>query len=346
MRIRVSKLVYLPVGGALGAGLLVSAFVIPQPKLTAASDCYSSCNSATTLSLSPSSVVAGRETEEKFRVTVTGDAFGTAKPTGSVDVETDGKVLCHFDLSGGAGDCSLGAHELPGGSYEIEAHYTGDDDLSPSTSGKKHLEVTKGSSRATLTLSKSSVVAGRESEEEFRVTVTADDSAIGKPTGAVDVESDGKILCHFDLSGGEGRCSLGAHELPGGSYEIEAHYVGDDDLTAANSEKKHLDVTKGSSRAALTLSKSTITDGSEADEDFGVRVTADDSAIGKATGRVDIETDGKILCHFDLSDGAGHCSLSEKELKVGSYEIEAHYAGDDDLTAANSEKKHLDVNRS
>jgi Bacterial Ig-like domain (group 3) len=345
MRMRVSKLVYLPVGGALGAGLLVSAFVMPQPKLTAASDCYSSCNSATTLSLSTSSVVAGRESEEKFRVTVTGDAFGTAKPTGSVDVETDGKLLCHFDLSGGKGDCSLGAHELPGGSYEIEAHYNGDDDLSPSTSGRKHLDVTKGSSRATLELSKSTVAAGREAEEDFRVTVTADDSLIGKATGRVDIESDGKVLCHFDLVDGAGRCSLGAHELPGGSYEIDAHYVGDDDLTAANSERKHLDVTKGSSRADLTLSKSTITDGNEAEEDFRVTVTADDSLIGKATGRVDIESDGKVLCDFKLADGAGHCSLGEKELKAGSYEIDAHYVGDDDLTAANSDRRHLDVKK-
>ena len=79
------------------------------------------------------------------------------------------------------------------------------------------------------------MVAGKETEEEFRVRVTADDPVIGKATGRVDIETDGKILCHFNLSDGVGRCGLGAHELPGGSYEIEAHYVGDDDLTAANS---------------------------------------------------------------------------------------------------------------
>ena len=104
-------------------------------------------------------------------------------------------------------------------------------------------------------------------------------------------------------------------------------------------------MTKGSSRAELSLSRSTITDGREADEEFRVRVTADDPAIGKPTGRVYIETDGKVLCDFKLSDGAGHCSLGERELKAGSYEIQAHYVGDDDLTAANSDRKHLDVKR-
>ena len=59
-------------------------------------------------------------------------------------------------------------------------------------------------------------------------------------------------------------------------------------------------MTKGSSRAELSLSRTTITYGQESDEDFRVTVSADDSLIGKATGRVDIETDGKVLCRFEL----------------------------------------------
>ena len=244
MRIRVNKFVYLPVGGALGAGLLVSAFMAPQPKLAASQDCYSACSSATSLSLSRSTVVAGRESDEEFRVTVTGDAFGTAKPTGPGDVEADGRILCRFDLSDGEGHCSLDDKELAGGSYEIEAHYNGDDDLGPSNSGRVHLDVTKGSSKAALSLSKSTITDGRESHEEFRVKVTADDSAIGKATGSVDIETDGKTLCHFDLSDGAGSCSLTDKQLKVGSYEIDAHYNGDDDLNASTSDKKHLTVRK------------------------------------------------------------------------------------------------------
>jgi hypothetical protein len=242
MRIRVNKLVYLPVGGALGAGLLVSAFVVPQPKLTASQDCYSACSSATSLSLSRSTVAAGDESAVEFRVKVTGNAFGTAKPRGLVDVETDGKILCHFDLSGGQGHCSLGDKELAAGSYEITAHYRGDNDLDPSTSRREHLDVTKRDSRAALSLSRSTVTDGRESAEEFRVKVTADASAIGRATGSVDVETDGKVLCHFDLSDGAGRCSLGNRELKAGSYEITAHYNGDDDLRPSTSGREHLTV--------------------------------------------------------------------------------------------------------
>ena len=141
MRIRVNKFVYLPVGGALGAGLLVSAFMAPQPKLAASQDCYSACGSATSLSLSRSTVAAGRESDEEFRVKVTADDPAIGKATGRVDIETDGKVLCRVDLSDGAGHCSLSDKELKAGSYEIEAHYFGDDDLTTASSHRKHLDV-------------------------------------------------------------------------------------------------------------------------------------------------------------------------------------------------------------
>ena len=242
MRIRVNKLVYLPVGGALGAGLLVSAFVVPQPKLSASQDCYSACRSATSLSLSRSTVGVGNGSDVEFRVKVTGEAFGTAKPTGSVDVETDGRVLCHFHLSGGAGRCSLGDKELAAGSYEIAAHYSGDDALDPSISRREHLEVTKRDSRTALSLSRSTVTVGRESAVEFRVRVTADAFVIGKATGSVDVETDGKVLCHFHLADGAGHCSPGNRELRAGSYEIAAHYSGDDALNPSTSRREHLTV--------------------------------------------------------------------------------------------------------
>ena len=54
---------------------------------------------------------------------------------------------------------------------------------------------------------------------------------------------------------------------------------------------------------------------------------------------MDIESDGKVLCHFDLSDAEGHCSLDNKQLKAGSYEIEAHYNGDDALSPSTSEQE-------
>src|ERR1700722_11648004 len=143
MRIRSKKLVYLPIGGALGAGLLVTAFVQPQAHLAASQACYGVCGSTTALTLSTSTVTVGRESQAQFRVRVTADAAGSGQPTGSVVVATRSRILCSFDLSHGRGRCSLGDGQLPPGSYAIEAHYGGDANLDPSTSGRERLTVSR-----------------------------------------------------------------------------------------------------------------------------------------------------------------------------------------------------------
>lgn len=242
MRIRANKLVYLPIGGALAAGLLVTAFVQPQSKLAASQDCYGSCHSTTTLTLNRSTVVVGRESRVEFRVKVSADTAANGVPTGSVDVQAGTTVLCHFDLSHGRGSCSPGDSELAPGSYRIAALYSGDANNDPSTSSKKRLRVTRDSSRTDLSLSRSTVTVGRESDEEFRVSVSAGGASAGEPTGSVDVRAGGRVLCRLDLSQGNGRCSLNDRQLRAGSYEIEARYRGDADFAPSVSDRKHLTV--------------------------------------------------------------------------------------------------------
>ena len=48
MRMRANRLVYVFIGVALAVGLLVSASVRPQPRLTASEVCYGACSSAPT----------------------------------------------------------------------------------------------------------------------------------------------------------------------------------------------------------------------------------------------------------------------------------------------------------
>ncbi len=47
MRMRINRLVYVFIGAALAVGLLVSAFVRPEPTLIASGDCYGLCPSVT-----------------------------------------------------------------------------------------------------------------------------------------------------------------------------------------------------------------------------------------------------------------------------------------------------------
>jgi Bacterial Ig-like domain (group 3) len=141
MRIRLNRLVYVLIGAALAVGLLLSAFVRPEPRLTGSEDCYGLCPSVTALSLSSSTVTYGNEQVEKFNVRVSTGASGTGVPTGYVVVESGTKILCGIHLYRGKGSCSPTAEALARGSYKIVAHYSGDLNFKPSRSSKETLTV-------------------------------------------------------------------------------------------------------------------------------------------------------------------------------------------------------------
>jgi hypothetical protein len=141
MRMPVNRLVYVLIGTALAVGILVSAFLRPEPGLTASGDCYGLCPSMTALWLSSSTVTYGNEQAENFSVEVSARARGTGVPTGSVVVESGPKILCSIRLYRGEGSCSPAARALAPGWYRIVAHYSGDLNFMPSTSSQKTLLV-------------------------------------------------------------------------------------------------------------------------------------------------------------------------------------------------------------
>jgi hypothetical protein len=142
-RLHVHRLVYVLLGAALAVGLLVSAFVRPEPMLTASTNCYGRCATTTTLSMSMSTVTYGREQVVKFSVKATAQTAGAGVPPGYINV-TSGKYLCRARLFGGKGSCSPTAKALgPGRRYTIIATYTGSSAFSPSRSTGKILTVRK-----------------------------------------------------------------------------------------------------------------------------------------------------------------------------------------------------------
>jgi Bacterial Ig-like domain (group 3) len=244
MRLRVNRLVYVLIGAALAVGLLLSAFVKPQPRLTASEDCYGLCPSVTVLSLSSSTVTYGDEQAEEFSVKVTASAPGTGVPTGYVLVESGTKILCSIHLYRGTGSCSPAAKALARGSHKIVASYSGDRNFKPSTSSMETLTVLRQRNRSVtvLSLSSSTVTYGDERAEKFRVKVTASAPGTGVPTGYVLVESGTKILCSTYLDWGMGSCSLAAKALARGSYTIVASYSGDRNFKPSTSSTETLTI--------------------------------------------------------------------------------------------------------
>lgn len=120
-----NRLVLVVLTAALGSGLATSVLVRPEPKLTAAQECYGTCRSATELFLSSIFVIYGREEDEHFEVMVNADARRSGIPGGQVLVESGTRVLCTIHLHSGRGRCSLSARELRPGLHDIVAHYIG-----------------------------------------------------------------------------------------------------------------------------------------------------------------------------------------------------------------------------
>ena len=142
MRAHINRLVYVLLGAALAAGLLVSVFTRPEPTLAASEDCYGLCASVTVLSLSSSTVTYGNEHVERFSVKVTAGSPGTGVPTGYVVVASGTRMLCIiYSHYRGTGSCSPAARALAQGSYKIVAQYDGDKDFKPSTSSPRTLTV-------------------------------------------------------------------------------------------------------------------------------------------------------------------------------------------------------------
>jgi hypothetical protein len=244
MRMRVSKLVYLPVGGALAAGLLTSAIVLPQSKLAASQECYSACSSTTALSVSRATVNLGAERAEQFSVSVGAGTDRTAVPSGEVTVQIGPHVVCRAHLSAARGACSLGSRQLAPGSYVVAAHYSGDANFKPSTSRGRHFTV-RGLSGTELSLSRSRVPVSREWQEHFAVKVYENGRPGVRPAGAVAVMAGGHRVCVAHLSGGQGECSLRGWELHPGSYHAQAMYGGDATVAPSTSHEKKFTVVRG-----------------------------------------------------------------------------------------------------
>jgi hypothetical protein len=242
--VKFNRLVYVLLGAALAAGLLVSVFARPEPRLTASEDCYGLCPSVTALSLSSSTVIYGKEQVEKFSVKVSAVAPGIGVPTGYVVVESGTKILCVIHLHRGKGSCSPAAWALTRGSYKLVAHYSGDTNFKPSTSNTETLTVLRHAPVrhpwvTALWLSGSTVIYGNEQVEKFRVTVTGAPGT-GGPTGYVGVKSGTRLLCVIHLHRGKGSCSPAAQALAPGSYNLVAHYSGDTNFKPSTSNTKTL----------------------------------------------------------------------------------------------------------
>lgn len=195
--------------------------------------------SATTLAVSaPKSVTYGDEQAVHLAATVTSTAGGT--PTGIVTVTAGGTTVCTIGLTAGTGSCSLARTAIPAGRYQLTATYNGDDTYVNSVSAAAPLTVVKASAQTALTISKATIVYGRETVEHLVVRLHGQYGTT--PVGKVTIKSGKTTVCTVTLVNGQGRCTLTARQLKPGTYKLVGIYPGSADFDPSTASARILTV--------------------------------------------------------------------------------------------------------
>jgi hypothetical protein len=314
---------------------------------------------ATSLAVSTTTLVYGREQVASFSVTVTPPP-GVTPPTGTTVTVMAGKnTLCvtsplvptsvidpttglSYTVAGGS--CTLSPGAVGAGSYTVTAEFPGvTGSLVGSTSNPATLTIERAPTSTSLSLSSATTTYGTE-KNELLMTKVAVPAGSFYVTGQVSLKSGSKELCVTTLKDGFATCRLSRLEFSAGLHVIVADYRGSTSLISSSSRMVTLVVAKAPTAAVLSLSQKSLKYHSEHAESFSARVGVG-AGVPYATGTVVVMTGTQKLCRITLVHGKGSCSLTASELKVGSYPISLHYAGSSDLRASSSRAEMLVVSK-
>jgi subtilase family serine protease len=246
----------------------------------------------TTLALSPTTGITHGQ-NENVSVTVNVKAnTGIGVPTGDVSLLatlSDGTTLGldHFTLTNGS-ISGLKTQNLPGGTYNVSAHYSGDGINAPSDSALVQVTVGKESSQTFIAVptfdpsgnqtnaNASSIVYG--SNYIIRMYV-ANDSGVASPSGVPipACQTVNEVTCPTGtvLLTGNGAAVDGgtfalnnqgytrdlAPTLTGGTYSLVANYPGDNSYTSSTSPTHSFTITPAPTKIQMDSYPSSVTQG-------------------------------------------------------------------------------------
>jgi Pro-kumamolisin, activation domain/Bacterial Ig-like domain (group 3) len=206
--------------------------------------------------------------------TATGDVTLLASANSDPSLST--ADLGRFPLSGGA--VSSNTTLLPGGTYNVTAHYAGDGTYAPSDSAPVPVTVSKESSKTAISLvtfnlttgaiaSSNAATAAYGSPYVLRVDVTnsagnpcsTTTPVIPCPSGQVTITDNSNPLKDFNGSNvvplnEQGFLEDQPVQFPAGSHPLAASYAGDNSYTSSVSLTNTIAITQASTSTAVTAS--------------------------------------------------------------------------------------------
>jgi len=262
------------------------------------------------LSSAPSPSVHG----DTVTFTVDLPASVAATPTGTVTFTVDGTALAPVAVSGGSSAVSV--PDLPAGTVEVTAAYSGDGYYAPASAGPLSHQVDRAATDTSLAVSPSASVTGQS------VTLTAAVSSTATPplAGTVTFSVDGAPVGTATLSGG--LATLQWTPAMPGDVTVTAAYDGNAGFAPSVSDG--FIHSTGPAATDITLSGPvSVAAGQGATLTATVATRAPGS--GTPTGTVSFTMGGTTV---DAALAGGTASWTTPPLAQGSHTVEATYSGD------------------
>jgi Pro-kumamolisin, activation domain/Bacterial Ig-like domain (group 3) len=224
-----------------------------------------------TLLLSPTTFAHGTAANVSIQVA---PSSGSGVPTGDVslltNLNTAQQGATSFALN--AGGVSSTWDGLPGGTYQVHAHYPGDGTFGSSDSTPTTVTVSPEGSTTALSVfgfdTHGNLIPFSTQPYGNPLYLRADVSGLsghGVASGTVTLTDNGEMISFtpFNINNdGTATTAQGVFTIPAGQQSIVAHYNGDAGFNASDSAAVPITVTKASTTGAVVSSSSSVAQGS------------------------------------------------------------------------------------
>jgi Pro-kumamolisin, activation domain/Bacterial Ig-like domain (group 3) len=259
---------------------------------------------------------------------------GTGIPTGSVSLRTDQFGATDvLPITNGVFTGSV--KDLPGGQYQLSAHYAGDGMFGPSDSAAVALNVAPEASTTIISLIPASGSVNYGDTLSVNVKV-AGASGVGIATGSVTLSDGATTIGTYSLGAdGSAFISTGqgsSYTFPTGTHSLTATYTGDNSFNPSTASATPLNIGKGMPTVVVGLNTSDVNEGVP----VAARVTVAGFGSATATGQVQFTVDGVAFgAILPLQIGGffgtqAQASILIMGLAAGTHTIGASYDGSSD----------------
>jgi Bacterial Ig-like domain (group 3)/FG-GAP-like repeat len=256
-----------------------------------------------------------------FTATIMPQYGGAA--TGTVTFKDGATSIGSAGVNTNTASLTLGT--LAVGTHSITVVYSGDGNVSGSSSSAISQVVNKQTSTSLVTSSTNPAIAG----SSITFTITVSPQLSGTPTGTVTLKKNGGTLATLSLNSGQ--ATYMTSSLGIGSFSIMAVYAGDSNFSSSTSPVLTQVVGKASTTTAVTSSLNPSNVGQ------AVTFTAN---VGSSSGA---PADGEVVAFKNGGATIGSAGLSggiatfaTSSLTAGAHSITAVYSGDATFSASTS----------